>query len=384
METTRGLRVADRVSEIISGWKQAVAAGTLPSLVVLYGESDIIVRKAVEILVSAVFAKGGRDLNHQVFEARSSKPAQWLVAARTAPMMAPRRVVQVTEADALFTSEGKLSDEDAAALLEFCKSARKGMIVLTARSVDKRSKLATALKNAGALHAFDPFEDPEEIREFIRGVFRSRGLTIEGAAAAWLAEVLGKSCEAILAESDKLLEYAGDSKVVTLSDAQEMVQRLQGHDLYELNRALVQRDAVLAVTILDRMFSNLVSLKKKVPQAALPLLVLSTCIEGELRKMAIAKGFESSMDRAGLAARLKVKENIAGIILANSRRFSTEELERGLSSVREVDKRLKSTSLPPRLLLEELILSICLRAPSPPADSSKSRSAGSRSSPRRW
>jgi DNA polymerase III delta subunit len=139
-----------------------------------------------------------------------------------------------------------------------------------------------------------------------------------------------------------------------------MVQRLQGHELYELNRALVQKDQVRSLTILDRMFRNLLTTRKKISRSGLPLIVLSTCIESEFRKLSLAKKFAPTNDLDGLASAIKVRnKHVAGIIFNNARRFSEEELENILIEIRHVDKRLKSTRLPAKLMLEELIMTIC-------------------------
>jgi len=278
-------------------------------------------------------------------------------------MMARQRVVHVTDADGALGGEGKaIADDDLGGIVEYLTAARgKGVLLLTARTVNTRGKVASAVDEAGGLHAFTTFEKQHDVNQFIRTLFRRRRISIDEAAVSYLADALGRSAEAIISEVEKLSEYADQGRGITLHDAQDMVQRLQGHTIFELNRALVQKDAVKSLTLLDRMYNNLLDSKRKVSSSGLPLLVLSTCIEGEFRKLAVAKQFEQTNDTRGLATALKLRQNVAGIIMANARRFTTEELERTLSHIHRVDKRLKSTSLSSKLLLEELILSICAK-----------------------
>jgi len=352
--------VSDRVRNLLQSWHRRIREDSLPPLTVVYGKSEPLVRKSVELLLEHCFAQGGRGLNHHTFDARSSRPSEWLVAARTAPMMAAHRVVVVTDAEVCFKSDGGLDDDAVAALVSFAAGgARKGRVVMTARAVDKRSSLAKALVERQALFEFEIFQRDNEVHDFIRDAFRKRGISVDGGAVAFLADALGRSADAIITEVDKLTEYAGETRAISRADAEEMVQRLREHNLFDLNRALMQRDTMRVLTILDRMFNNLVATRKKVAASALPLLILSTCIEGEFRKLAIAKGFEDANDAQGLARRLNLRETVAGIILSNARRITDKEIAAALSGVRSVDKRLKSTSLAPRLLLEELCLSIC-------------------------
>jgi len=347
--------------DLINNWRRQIRKENCPPVLAIYGASNTVLKKALELLEEHIFRSGGKDLNCHYLDGRGTKPAEWLMAARSAPMLAAQRLVQVADADNWFKKDLASGAAEAVdVLLDFASSGhRKGIIVLVAGNVDRRSKLATGLSKLEALHQFESFETKQDVHEFIRQMFRRRGISIDSAAVNYLADALGASAEAILSEVKKLSEYAGDSKVVTLADAQEMVHRLQGHELFELNRALVRKDARTALTILDRMYHNLLSTRRKISGSGLPLVILSTCIEAEFRKMAIAKGFEKTMDASGLARRLKMREGVARMILANARRFSEDEIAAALSKVREVDKRLKSTSLPSKLLLEELIISIC-------------------------
>ena len=127
------------------------------------------------------------------------------------------------------------------------------------------------------------------------------------------------------------------------------------------------------MTVLDRMYNNLVEARKKVSMAGLPLILLSY-LEGEFWSMAVAKGFTESRDMGELSRRLALRRAKAGKkppapvsqfvaqkIMGNARKFSEGEIAAALSGIRDVDKRLKSTALPSRILLEELVVSICAK-----------------------
>jgi len=356
-----------RISDVLNQWKEAAAEGRIPAVAAIWGESDTVLKRGLEILKDTLFAGGGSDLNYHRYDAKSSKPSQWLVAARTAPMLAGARLVHVTDSEGCFKKDGGLPPETLEALDAFHTRSRKGRIIFTARELDRRSPLASWLDSINGLFCFESFDNRQDVDAFISQMFRKRGVSINGAAVSFLAEALGRSAEAIISEVDKLSEYAKDKGSVTLADAESMVKRLEGHKIYELSRAIVRKDAVAALTILDRMYRNLLDSNRKVSTAGIPLLVLSSCVESEFRMMAIAKEFQESNDAAAFATRMtslqggrgKFKEARARIIISNARRFSVREIESALSRARQVDKRLKSTSLPSKLLLEELILAIC-------------------------
>lgn len=353
--------MADKMRELLSRWRQSISSGALPPVLALVGQSETVLKRAMEMLETSVFSAGGKGLNHHIVDGRATKPAEWALTARTAPMMAKRRLVQVNDADTWFKKDlNKKGVEALGPLLEYGHSgATKGLVVLLARTADKASVLGRDLTEMGGLFGFETLETRQDTHEFIHQLFKRRGISIDGAAVAYLADALGSSAEAILSEVKKLAEYADEAGVLTVQDAQEMVQRLKGHELYELSRALSQKDTRKSLTILDRMYHNLLSSRKKISASGLPLVILSSCVEGEFRKLALAKAYEPTMDAAGLARRLKTRDTVARAILANARRFTEEELTDILTHTREVDKRFKSTSLPSKLLLEDLFISIC-------------------------
>ena len=363
------------IRETISTWRDRVKGGTLPPVSALCSDSDTVVRTAMDILVSHAFSKGDKGLNHHVMDGKSTGPSGWLMTARTAPMLASRRVVQVSDADQWLRREAaKSNPEEIEALTAYATSgSTRGTIVLVARTVEAGSPLTRSLDELGAVFRFKLQTKGGSIQAFIRDLFKKRGIMVDAGAVSYLADALGTSTDAIVTEVEKLTEYGREVGLITVDDAKEMVGRLRGHQFYEFSQAVAQRNGATALTVLDRMYNNLVDARKKVSMAGLPLILLSY-LEGEFWSLAVAKGFTESRDigelsrrlalrraKAGKKAPAPVSEFVAQKIMGNARKFSEGEIAAALSGIREVDKRLKSTALPSRILLEELVVSICAK-----------------------
>jgi len=371
-----GVNMGDLIRETISTWRDRVKGNTLPPVSLLCSDSDTFVRTAVDILVNHAFRKGDKGLNFHVVDGKSTGPAGWLMTARTAPMLASRRVVQVSDADQwLRRDTAKSNPEEIEALTAFATGGGKarGSIVLVARTVEAGSPVTKTLDELNAVFRFKLQAKGGSIQTFIRDLFKKRGIMVDAGAVSYLADALGTSTDAIVTEVEKLTEYGREVGLVTVDDAKEMVGRLRGHQFYEFSQAVAQRNGAVALTVLDRMYNNLVEARKKVSAAGLPLILLSF-LEGEFWSMAVAKGFTDSRDigelsrrlalrraKAGKKAPAPVSEFVAKKMLGNARKFSTGEIAAALSGIREVDKRLKSTRLPSRVLLEELVVSICAK-----------------------
>lgn len=358
----------ERIRERLGQWKTKVQSGQLPPVVIIVGDADTFARTAMDLLVKTAFKKGDKGLNFHVFDGKSSAPPEWLMNARTAPMLAQQRVVHVTEADPWLKTSTAGGNEVLDQLLDFAgQDKSRGTIVLQGKAFDKKSPLVRRIEELDGLYSFALDKKQASVQEFIRGLFRKRGISADRAAVNFLADALGNATDAIVSEVKKLSEYAGESGVLTLEDAKEMVRRLRGHQFYELSRAVAERNCSQALAILDRMYDMLVDARKKVSMAGLPLILLSY-LEGEFWNLAVAKGIGPKGSAKDLAAKLSIRRKrpvqdfVAQKTAANARRFTEQELEDALSGIREVDKKLKSTSLPSRLLMEDLIISICSKS----------------------
>lgn len=367
-------------------WRAVLGRDSLPPVILMIAGSDDIYQEALQGLLDKVFKEGNRELNIQKVDAPSTRSAQCVADVRVAPMMAKKRVVCVSNADAWFTPEKEELGSDSAKaakkpkgkagksagqhddLLALAKgSFKRGHILLRAYAPERRSALYKALEEVNAVFDFSSLGEGQDLLRNIQAELQRRGIEAERQAVEFLADALGGNAEALFTEMDKLAELVPAGKVLTLEGARSNVQRLRGHKLYELANAVSERRTADSLILLGRMFESLLDAGKKVQAAGIPLMILST-LEGELRKLAMAAGTKSTTSDA-LASKLGMPEWAARKLLQNVKRFTPGELDAALRELREADRRIKSTSLEPRLILEELVLAICTKGVRPLAPS---------------
>lgn len=371
----------------LSEFTKMVTSGVFPPVLLLAGGSPAALRSGVQSILCAVAPGQDASLNSETMDGRETTPSHWLSRVRTVPMFGARRVVVVTEAEhwlggnkdqkdedeeneeeagSKTTRTSKLRQEELNSLLPHLQSTgKKGLLILLSSRVDGRLKLVAELGRLNALFLLDPMAGSSSVGDFIRGKFARNKVRIDTEAVAFLVEVLGASSEAIETEVDKLVSHAGNGGRVTLADAELLVQRLQGHKYYELADALIDRDGERALRILSRMFDFLIDAPNKVSSSGLPLLLLAVIL-GKFEQLAALSSAPTEQQEA-ILRRFGVSPKAMPYVMRDMRRrlstFSVDELEQVLTRIHEVDARLKSTSLSPKLLLEDLVVGICAKSP---------------------
>src|SRR5262249_21363028 len=129
-------------------------------------------------------------------------------AARTLPMMAPRRLVLVLQAETLLTP--KRESEAAARALERLEEIlqapeKEATLVLVAASIDRRSRMFKLLQKVATIVECGVIADAADAERWIRNRVAAGGADIDPAAARALAQRAGPDVRRLRGEVDRLL-----------------------------------------------------------------------------------------------------------------------------------------------------------------------------------
>ncbi|HZR24445.1 MAG TPA: DNA polymerase III subunit delta [Vicinamibacterales bacterium] len=242
-------------------------------------------------------------------------------AARTLPMMAPRRVVIVQQAEALLTPKRE-SDAATKALaqLESLLNApeKETTIVFVAASVDRRSRMFKLLQKVGTIVECGVIADQADAERWIRNRVAANGVEIDPAAARALAQRAGPDVRRLRSEIDRLLLYAYGQKKIGMDDARAIA-----------GPAALQDDWAMANAI----------------EAGQP---------GEaLRQLALI------LDNG--AAPEMVLGQLGWLVRAKFPQLAPATVPGAVDAVFRTDLDLKLSAGDPRVLLERLIVELCAR-----------------------
>lgn len=267
--------------------------------------------------------------------ARDQMMGAILATSRTLPMMAPRRIVVVHEAEKLL-SPRKASDDEAELLPELQAGTRKKRggtpaedleayfaapepmttLVFVAGALDANRKLVKALRRRAAVVDCGTIESEQEAAAWIGKRLEKDELGIDPKAIRLLLATTGLGLGRIRAEVEKIVLYAAGESAVTEQHVRDLVM------------PEIEPDKGPGVGMAIR--------------------------EGNTRKALHELG---ALLDAGV-----VPQPILGQIRWGAGQLrSTERVRRALDLVLETDVKMKSSAGDPRHLLERLVIDLCAK-----------------------
>lgn len=247
-------------------------------------------------------------------------------------------------------------------------------LLLTAVQVDRRTRLYKRFEEMGAVHYLGLERDRsgkvsrENLFEFVTQRLRQAGKNIDAQAREMILARAGDDLRALQQELDKLFLFVGERSSIRAEDV-EAIFTDQGEGwIFDLTRAIAERDAGAALAQLARLLA----------QGEHPLKILGT-VTAEVRRLVSARqllGTElAKLWKRGMTYQ-QFQQNILPqgkpILTRNpyadymcfqrAEHFSLDELCSSMEELFDADLRLKSTGSQPRLVLEKWILGMCLGA----------------------
>jgi DNA polymerase-3 subunit delta len=226
---------------------------------VLQGEEPYYIDAVAERIEQTALPAPDRSFNQVVLYGKDVDTTAILGQAKQFPMMSERRVVIVKEAQAV----ADLESEKVWPFLEaYLKNPLPSTILVLCykhKTLDSRKKLGKLLsgKDApGAVLMTSKKLYDSQVPQWLTANVRQRGLQISGQAVALLAEYIGADLGRLANEVDKLALNLKPNQAID----EELVQRLVGiskdYNIFELQKALVQRDVLKANRILGYFAAN--------------------------------------------------------------------------------------------------------------------------------
>ena len=224
----------------------------------LQGDEPYFIDSVADALEGAVLPEAERSFNQTVLYGKDTDVVGILGQAKRFPMMSAHTVVIVKEAQAVADLETEkawpfleayLKNPLASTVLVFCYKHK------TLDSRKKLGKLLVGKESSVVLMTSKKLYD-SQVPQWLTGYVRSRKQQITGGATALLAEYIGADLGRLANEVNKLLLNVKAGQPIDEDLVQRMVGISKEYNIFELQKALVQRDVLKANRILGYFAAN--------------------------------------------------------------------------------------------------------------------------------
>jgi DNA polymerase-3 subunit delta len=322
--------------------------GQLQPLYVVAGEERLLRDEVVGALRGASLAGGVAAFNEDKYTAGEVDVESVIAAARTVPMMAPRRFVLVRGAERWDASDAETSPFDR--LGEYAASPVDStcMVIVTSK-LDGRRKFAQVARKQGWIVVCDPL-DSRALPPWIVDRFAAKGHEVERDVAELLAALAGPQLSAVDDAIERLSLYVGPGAAVSEEAVGVCVARIRTADTWALVDAVGSRDLGRAMRTLADAYDP--------REHGLPLLGALAWSMRQLARYQAALVAGDSQDEA--ARRAGVFQPYRGRELAQkARAVTSKEVERWMLVLAETDVALKSSRRSADAILEDMLTRLC-------------------------
>ena len=244
-------------------------------------------------------------------------------AAATLPMMAPRRIVIVFDAERLLIPkrEGKAADAEQERLEAFVKNPpAHATVVLVCGPLDQRRRLVKLLLKEAQVVDCGTIADASDAERWVKARAERDKIPLEPAAVRTLVERAGIDIVRLRAGVERVSLYAMGQSKITADDVRQVVPATAEATNFGIANAIEQNDAATALRELTLALDG----------GAQPFFLM-----GQLRWVA------EKMPRA--------------------------RLKDAIDAVFRTDEAIKSSGGEPKVLLERLVVELCSTASLRPA-----------------
>ena len=331
---------------------ERLARGKSIGAVVLIGTDHYLREMCRNQIIETCVPEGARDWALARLGARDAGWQEILQRAQTLPMLAPRQVIVVEDAESVEKLGEKSRDEVLEMLGQYLDSpAPFTVLVLEAAGLDGRQKFYKLLGEKALI--VELTIGHESAAALAVQMAKELGAEIDRPAAALLAEILNGEPARIRIELEKLATYVQGRGRITVADVEALVVAARKNTVWQLTEMLANRKRGAALTFLDNLLRE-----GEQPAAIVGALAWT------YRKLIEARDMPAHANSYQAARQLGMRPEAAEAALRQAHRVPKTELLTGLVALAESDSQLKSSNPDPRALMEFLIAR--LTAPASP------------------
>lgn len=308
-------------------------AGKYAPVYFLQGEETFYLDYIADYIEAHALTESEKGFNQVIVYGKDAAMATILTHARRFPMMAQRQVVIVKEAQDI---QDLNKESGYKLLLDYLTRQVPSTILVFChkhKTLDKRRELGKKIDQYAVTLTTKKLYD-NQLPEFVAEYIKEKKIQAEDRAVQALCEFVGNDLHRLANEIDKLIISLGAGEPITAERVMNQVGVSKEYNIFELQKAIINRDALLANKIVNYFESNT---KKN------PMIPVVAYLFSFFSKLLAASQASDKSDK-GLASELKVSPYAVRDYSLALRQYPVPKIIDNISSIKDADLKLKGVN----------------------------------------
>jgi DNA polymerase-3 subunit delta len=308
-------------------------AGKYAPVYFLEGEETFYIDLIADYIEKNALSEAEKGFNQVIVYGKDAAMAAILTHARRFPMMAQRQVVIVKEAQDIPDLNKETGSK---LLLDYLQKAVPSTVLVFChkhKNLDKRRELGKKIGQLSVCVSTKKVYD-NQLPEFVNEYSRDKQIPIEDRAIHALCEFVGNDLHRLANEIDKLVISLAPGESITAERVMNQVGISKEYNIFELQKAIIQKDSLLANKIVNYFESNT---KKN------PIIPVVAFLFSFFSKLLVAAQAVDKSEK-GLASELKVSPYAVRDYSMALRHFPLPRIIENIGYIKDADLRLKGVN----------------------------------------
>ena len=308
-------------------------AGKYAPVYFLQGEESFYIDLISNYIEAHALSEAEKGFNQVILYGKDVTMAAVLTNARRFPMMAERQVVIVKEAQDIQDLNKEIGPK---LLLDYLTKQVPSTILVFChkhKSLDKRRELGKKVDQYAVMLNTKKMYD-NQLPEFVYEYMKEKKIQVDDRAVQVLCEYVGNDLHRLANEIDKLIISLPSGGSISVDQVMNQVGVSKEYNIFELQKAILQRDSLLANKIVNYFESNT---KKN------PMIPVVAFLYSFFSKLLMATQVADKSEK-GLASELKVSPYAVRDYTLALRQYPQVKIIDNIAALKDADLKLKGVN----------------------------------------
>ena len=312
----------------------------LQPVMIACGPERALVKAAVTHVREQVLSGSAMaDFNHDRLNGKSVAVERIVACARTLPVMAKQRLVEVDQGEAL-------GAEGLQAIARYAQEpVHEAVLLIVAKDIDKRTKAGKALDKLGCVFRYDHL-DERGLIDYTKKRAHEINLQLDDEAASVLVTAVGTELLLVERALEKL-QLVREQGRISVADVEEHISQTRIESVFNLTEAIARGRQGDALLVLGQMLDA----------REAPLRILATLVWQQRQLVRARSLLDAGMSGGQVAREVRVFR-FADRFISQVRAMSAARVRRGLTVLADTDRKLKSSRVAARVLMESAVIEL--------------------------